>query len=117
MNILVRTDHNIDGSAELNEYINENLSEVLERFKSLITRVEVHLSDENAGKTGGMDKRCLIEARLANHNPVIIRHNANSIHQVINESASKLLRSIGNIVDRSTSRTGLSEFTESQESI
>jgi len=47
MIIQVNTDHNIEGSAELNTYIETSLSEVFERFKVAITRIEVHLGDEN----------------------------------------------------------------------
>ena len=61
MNIQVNTDHNIEGSAELNSYVQSSLAEAFARFKVAITRIEVHLSDENAGKTGGNDKRCLLE--------------------------------------------------------
>ena len=38
-----------------------------ERFSAHITRVEVHLGDENAGKRGSDDKRCMMEARLEGH--------------------------------------------------
>ncbi len=115
MNIHISTDHNIEGSAELNNYIKENLSATLERFKNHITRIEVHLSDENGGKSGGMDKRCLMEARLAHHNPIIIHHNANGIHEVIHESASKLLRSIIHTIDKATVKTGLNGFNIQEE--
>ncbi len=111
MNIQVSTDHNIKGSALLNSYVVETLTSALERFKGIITRVEVHLTDENAAKSGGQDKRCLMEARVAHHQPIIVRHNADNIHQAIQETSDKLERSISSLMEKTRERTGLSEFS------
>jgi ribosomal subunit interface protein len=105
MNIQVNTDHNIEGSEDLNNYIKNSLTENLVRFKNAITRIEVHLSDENAGKTSANDKRCLLEARIANHQPIVVSHHADSIHQAIEVASDKLLRSLGNMAGRLTDRT------------
>lgn len=105
MNIQVSTDHNISGSSELNNYVEMNLTDVLSRFKGQITRIEVHLSDENANKTGGMDKRCLLEARIAHHQPIVVSHHDNSIHQAIETAADKLLRSLEHMVGKLGSKT------------
>ena len=104
MNIQVNTDHNIDGSKELNTYIDSILSDHFDRYKNALTRIEVHLSDENAGKTGSKDKRCLLEARVANHQPIVVSHHADTIHQAIEGASDKLLRSldtmVGKLIDR-----------------
>ena len=105
MNIQVNTDHNIEGSEELNNYIRNHLSESFERFQGAITRIEVHLSDENAGKSGGNDKRCLLEARIANRQPVVVSHHADTIHQAIEAASHKLLRSLDSMVGRLTDHT------------
>jgi len=105
MNIQVRTDNHIEGSAELNSYVESNLSEHFARFKNAITRIEVHLSDENANKTGGNDKRCLLEARIANRQPIVVSHNADTIHQAIEMASDKLLRSMDNMVGKLTDHT------------
>lgn len=110
MNIQVNTDHNIAGSAELNCYIEASLAGVLERFKIAITRIEVHLSDENASKTGGMDKRCLLEARISHHQPIVVSHHDTSIHQAIETASEKLLRAIESMTGRLTDRKGIKEM-------
>lgn len=102
MNIQVNTDHNIKGSAELNTYVQNALTEHFERFKNAITRIEVHLSDENAGKTSANDKRCLLEARVANHQPIVVSHHADTIHQAIEMASDKLLRSLDTMVGKLT---------------
>jgi len=43
----------------------------------------VHLSDENGDKTGGNDKRCLMEARLEGRQPIAITHESETIDEAI----------------------------------
>lgn len=105
MSIQVSTDHSISGSDELKDYVEIHLSEILSRFKGAITHVDVYLSDENAGKTGGMGKRCLIEARVSNHQPIVINHNENSIHQAIEMASDHLLRALIHIQGKICRRT------------
>ena len=105
MNIQVNTDHNIEGSAELNSYVESSLSESFARFKVAITRIEVHLSDENGGKTGGNDKRCLLEARISHHQPIVVSHHADTIHKAIEAASDKLLRALDNMAGKLTDRT------------
>ena len=105
MNIQVNTDNHIIGSAELNSYVESSLSEHFARYKNAITRIEVHLSDENANKTGGDDKRCLLEARIANRQPIVVSHHADTIHQAIEMASDKLLRSLDNMAGKLTDHT------------
>jgi ribosomal subunit interface protein len=102
MNIQVNTGHNIEGSAELNTFIEDSLSSTFERFSVALTRIEVHLNDENAGKKGENDKRCLLEARLSNHQPVTVSAHADTIYQAIDSASDKLLRSLDKIADKLT---------------
>jgi ribosomal subunit interface protein len=105
MNIQVNTDHNIEGSADLNSYIEASLTEAFARYKVAITRIEVHLSDENAGKTGSNDKRCLLEARVSHHQPIVVSHHADTIHIAIEGASDKLLRALDNMAGKLTDRT------------
>ncbi|MEL6796637.1 MAG: ribosomal subunit interface protein, partial [Planctomycetota bacterium] len=50
-------------SESLDARIREQLVATLGYLADRLTRVEVHLGDENAHKSGPADKRCLIEAR------------------------------------------------------
>ena len=110
MNIQVNTDRNIDGHSGLENYIQSSLTERLERYKSTLTRVEVHLSDTNAGKVAADDKRCLLEARIANRQPIVVSHNADSVHQAFDGATDKLLRSLDSMVGKSKDRTTISDF-------
>ncbi|MBX3318154.1 MAG: HPF/RaiA family ribosome-associated protein [Phycisphaeraceae bacterium] len=71
MRIQVNTDSQTPGTADLERSVEFVIVEKLGRFAERITRVEVHLTDENGtGKSGGNDKRCMIEVRMAGKEPV-----------------------------------------------
>ncbi|WP_163029081.1 HPF/RaiA family ribosome-associated protein, partial [Pseudomonas viridiflava] len=62
----------------------------LERHLEDLTRVEVHLSDENGGKSGPKDKRCKMEARPKGHQPISVSHDADSLTQAVEGATTKL---------------------------
>ena len=72
--VQVNTDHNIHGSAKLNESIEDTVNAVLGRFGRHVTRVEIHLSDENASKSNGDDKS--LPARSPSGRPSAARCDA-----------------------------------------
>jgi ribosomal subunit interface protein len=89
MQIQINTDNNIEGSDELTQQTQAVVESALERFAQRITRVEVHLSDENSQK-GGRDKRCVMEARLEGMPPVAVTDQAENMEQAVNGAADKL---------------------------
>ena len=97
MTIQFNTDKNIEGSAKLEAYVNTLITDKLARFSENITRVELHLSDENGDKKGPEDIRCTIEARMANLQPIAVSSNESTIEKAINDSLAKLLSSLETI--------------------
>ena len=53
MQIQVNTDDNVQGRDALSRRVQAEINNTLGRFSSQITRIEVHLSDLNASKSGG----------------------------------------------------------------
>jgi ribosome-associated translation inhibitor RaiA len=95
MIIQVNTDNNIEGHQALAEQLKTEVQNSLERFGDKITRVEVHLSDDNSNKKSGPDdKRCLLEARLAGLQPLAVSHQAATTEQAVDGAVDKLMRSI-----------------------
>ncbi|MGV8941335.1 MAG: HPF/RaiA family ribosome-associated protein [Lysobacter sp.] len=94
MKIQLNTDKNIQGDEALATHVESVVSKTLERFGPQITRVEVHLSDLNAGKAGSADKHCLMEARLEGHQPVVVTHDADKVRDAINGAAQKMQRKL-----------------------
>jgi len=89
MKIQINTHNNIEGSDELTQQTQAVVESALERFAEHITRVEVHLSDENSQK-GGSDKRCVMEARLEGMQPVAVTDQAEHMEQAVHGAADKL---------------------------
>lgn len=100
MQIQVNTDNNIEGSARMSAYFSEILEDALSRFAEQITRIEVHLSDENAGKEGSDDKRCLLEARLKGLRPIVVSHNAENLDYAVNGAIDKLVKSLESTIGK-----------------
>lgn len=103
MLVQVNTDSNIEGASALAEQVEAALRDQLDHHSQKITRVEVHLRDENSDKKfGARDMRCLLEARLAGLQPISVSHRAASLEQAIDGAAEKLRRTL----DRSLGRLG-----------
>lgn len=100
MQIQINTDNNVEGNARMSAYFSEVLEQSLSRFDDQITRLEVHLSDDNAHKEGGDDKRCLLEARLKGLKPVVVTHQAETIEIAVNGAADKLKNALENTIGR-----------------
>ena len=100
MTIQFNTDHNIKGSDKMKAPLEAMLSEELGRFSSQITRLEVHLSDEDGNKDGQNDKRCMIEARLEGMKPIAVTNHANSHEQAVDGAIDKLKTSLNTILGR-----------------
>ncbi|MDX2191826.1 MAG: HPF/RaiA family ribosome-associated protein [Gemmatimonadales bacterium] len=94
MQVQISGDSHITADDTLVRDVEGVLTEALGRFGERITRVEVHLRDENAHKAGPADKRCLLEARLSGRPPVAVHHDAATIPQALDGAVQKLQRSI-----------------------
>ena len=100
MNIQINTDKNIQYDESLTNHVNTTFNHSLERFGSQITRIEIHLSDVNAGKPGIADKRCLAEARLEGRQPVAVSNDAGNVREAVTGAAQKLQRLLDSSLGR-----------------
>lgn len=92
MQIQINTDKNISGQDALAQSIEDVLRSDLSRFSDQITRIEVHLSDENSSAKSGMtDKRCLLEVRLAGERPIAISEHAETIGEAVTGATQQML--------------------------
>ncbi len=100
MIILINTDKTIDGSERLQEYFSEQIAEELDRFQDHISRIEVHISDENGKKDGINDIRCLLEARLEGRKPIAVSDKAGNVEMAVSGAIDKMKASIETILGR-----------------
>jgi hypothetical protein len=94
MLIEVRTDNNIQGSAQLSDQVKTVVQAALDRFGDRIRRVDVHLSDAVGDKAGHDDKCCKMEARSDGHQPIVVTHHEPTIDQAIRAAVHSLKRSV-----------------------
>ena len=100
MKIQVNTDAHIAGHAARVEGVSRTVQHALARFADAITRVEVHLSDENSGKSGKHDQRCVLEARLQGRSPVAVTEHADSQGQALNGATAKMVHLLEHTLGR-----------------
>lgn len=104
MQIEVRTDKNIQGDERLTERVSEWTEHALSRFARRITRVEVHISDENGMKESPGDTNCVMEARVEKRPPTAVTEHADNVEAAVRGAAGKLVRAIERELGRLESR-------------
>ncbi|MCU0456314.1 MAG: HPF/RaiA family ribosome-associated protein [Bacteroidales bacterium] len=90
MIIQLNSDKNIQISERLDKFVSEKISSSLKRFAGKITRIEVHLSDQSAQKTGPDDILCKIEARVKDLQPVIVTGKGDSKEHALGDALVKI---------------------------
>ena len=97
MQVQVNTGNGVQNKEALDRWATDFLNEELARFRQELTRIEVQLTDENRGKGGPDDKRCMLEARLTGREPVAVNHQAATMDEAIRGATNKLVRAIEHI--------------------
>jgi ribosome-associated translation inhibitor RaiA len=100
MQININTDKTIERHQGLDEHVQEVVLAAVQRFGEHITRVEVHLSDENSQKSADGGNRCLLEARVTGYQPIAVSHHDINLHTAIGGAADKLKRAIDSALGR-----------------
>lgn len=104
MTIQFNADNNLTVREGFREKLDSMLNGELDRFDDLITRLEVHLSDENGGKPGQEDKKCLLEARVKGKDPIAVTALAANYETAVADAAEKLKKTLDKMVDKMQSR-------------
>lgn len=101
MNIQINHDEHIQTSEERILQIEGAIRLAMSHFVAHVTDVEVHLSDENGPKFGHNDKRCLLEARIAGHQPIAVSENGTTLDEAVHGACAKLKHSVAKLVEQS----------------
>lgn len=96
MYVEVNTSNGIENKETLQRWASEFLNGQLGRFAQDVTSIEVQLTDENHAK-GGIDKRCMLEARLPGRAPVAVSNIAASQDLAIRGAADKLAHALEHV--------------------
>lgn len=101
MQFLLNSDNSIDADQSMAVTLESIVRAELEQFGDRVTRVEIHVRDENSKVKGGPeDKRCQIEARLAGLDPRSATHKAPSLEEAVTGASEKLRRQLETLVGK-----------------
>ena len=92
MQFQFNSDSSVMGTENVAERIENQLRQRLARFEERLTRLEVHVADENAHKGGADDKTCMIEARVRGGAPVSVTARAGDVDAAARSAGSKLAK-------------------------
>ena len=92
----VNTSNDIENKDALERWASDYLNEQLARYDQDLTSIEVQLTDENhAAKGGGIDKRCMLEARVTGRGaPVAVTNYAPDQNLAIRGACEKLAHAL-----------------------
>ncbi|MNJ15002.1 hypothetical protein D3C77_92420 [compost metagenome] len=113
MQIQVNSDNHIQGNIRLEEWVRSTVESTLERFDEDLTRIEVHLRDENGDKPGPHDKRCQMEARPKGHQPISVTHKAASLDDAVDGAATKLNNALEHFYGKLRSKRAVTQQSAS----
>ena len=94
----------VDSSPSLEKAVHDQVEKHLHYVQDHVTRMEVHLKDENAGKSGAHDKHVTMEARIANAAPIAVSATGEDMYAVIADTAGKIGRAVKTKLDKDHSR-------------
>lgn len=100
MQVQVNINHHVPGGESLVDYVESVMKSALEHYQEDITRVEAHLSDENAHKGGDHDMRCTVEVRIRGMQPIAITHHDDTMNAAIDGAADRLERAVRKTIDK-----------------
>ncbi|MEC9067955.1 HPF/RaiA family ribosome-associated protein [Altererythrobacter marinus] len=90
MQVQFNSDSSVMGTENVAERIEASVREKLARFEERLTRVEIHVRDENARKGGADDKACTIEARPRGGRAIGVTERADKVDDAARRAASTL---------------------------
>jgi ribosome-associated translation inhibitor RaiA len=109
MQIQINSGNSITMHAKLSGLIEAELHRILSRFEPQLTRVEVHLNDENGDKSGPQDKRCTLEARPRHYPAITVTNDSIDVPSAVSGAAAKMQRlletTFGRLHDKNRNET------------
>ncbi len=94
------SDSSVMGTANVAERIETQVRHKLARFEERLTRIEVHVSDENGAKGGADDKTCTIEARPRSGKPIGVTEHAADVDAAARKAAATMAQRLERVLGR-----------------
>ena len=103
MRIELRTDGDIEGHDELARYVETVVTTAVEHDIAQVTRVDARIGGVSSAPQRGVDDICcILEAKLEVLHPIVVTHQASTVHETVRGAAAKLKHAINQALGRST---------------
>ena len=100
MQFQFNSDSSVMGTENVAERIEVMMREKLARFEDRLTRLEVHVSDENARKGGADDKTCMVEARPRGGRPIGVTEHAGDVDTAARRAANTMVQRLERVLGK-----------------
>lgn len=100
MQFQFNSDHTVMGTENVAERIEAMMRTKFARFEDRLTRVEVHVSDENGHKHGFDDKCCVIEARPRGGRPISVTEHGSKIDATARKAAQTMVQRLERVLGK-----------------
>ncbi len=100
MQFQFNSDSSVMGTENVAERIEASVRQKLARFEDRLTRLEVHVSDENARKGGDDDKACMIEARPRGGKPIGVTEHASKVDDAARKAANTMAQRLERVLGK-----------------
>jgi ribosome-associated translation inhibitor RaiA len=101
MIVQINTGKTLNADYQKQEYYTTQVKKSLKRHESKITRIEVHIKDENGNNDGIGDLSCTMEVRLKDRQPIAVTCEADTMALALDGAIEKIKNSIETILGKS----------------
>jgi ribosome-associated translation inhibitor RaiA len=101
MQVQFNSNSSVMGTENVATRIEESVRGKLARFEDRLTRLEIHVRDENGPKHGADDKACTIEARPAGGKPIGVTEHADTVDAAARKAANTLAQRLERLFGKS----------------
>lgn len=102
MQVQFNSDSSVMGTQNVAERIEAAVREKLARFEDRLTRIEIHVRDENGPKHGADDKACTIEARPKGGKPIGVTEHASAVDDAARRAANTLAQRLDRVLGKAS---------------
>ena len=100
MQVQFNSDSSVMGTDNVAQRIEDAVREKIARFEDKLTRIEIHVRDENGPKGGVNDKACTIEARPAGGRPIGVTEHADTVDAAARKAASTMAQRLERVLGK-----------------
>lgn len=106
MFIQINTGRHVDGREALTAELEAMVAQRLERFASHLTRVEVHVRDQDGPRSGAGTILASVELRPAGRDPVVATDTASGVEAAVAGALNKAVTAHERLIGKATTRKG-----------